>query len=366
MVVVVAVLAAVVLPANADAAPRQLTASGKLVRGPQLAGARVAWGEGRDGSNRQATVLGGPGVTRRVVYRDRGRSLGALTASSFGLAFDWRRITDGGRSGPQYTSRLRAGPLAGPFSAIRGCPLAGAADLDGALLATAELSDCPNDTGASQVVLRDLATGGQRAIPTTNFCGSSQGARLAGRYVAWCEQSNVRPTILVIVHDLVTGTEAYRIELRETGDLTFDVQADGKLALTYADLALPGRRTRTVLEWYSPAEPRAHRLSQDLRRSGVRITGDRMLVERDRGARSPGERRYELALFDLGGRTASVSRFAAGDRGGTGRRGEFDWDGRRVAYAFQRARLGRVRRGGRTRLRRISGPVVIQAKRPPR
>jgi hypothetical protein len=354
----IAVLAAVLAaPAAHGAAPR---VSGTLVAGPELAGSRVAWAESRGAADR--IRLAGGGSRPATIQHTRDRGLLLFDASPAVLAFDWARRSDGGRGGTIFHPDPRGGPLRGPYRPLAGCreefndeaAPRQESDLDGTLLLRGAGLPC-----SAGFVIDDLASGNSTPVDLPGRDVSAPMA-IAGRFIAFVEQ---RPDdhsfSWVTVWDRAAGREVYRTSNLPIGIPGIDLQPDGTLALGYVDESVDRTFGTSRVDWYSVAEPRQHRLPYSLTTPAVRISGDRILVEKKRP-----QGRRELALLGLRGGVQSVARFGRGDDRGYRRVGDFDFDGTRVAFARRKLRLVRVRRHGRVHLRRKLGPVTVELRRP--
>jgi hypothetical protein len=200
--------------------------AGRLEAGPQLAGARPAWGERR---GQRLLVRESGGAT---VFRSRAGAgpLAGLQASAGGIGFSL------GKS--QYF-----GPSGGSLTRIPGCRQPSPA-LDGLLVLYQTSHPCG---GESALHLRDLSSGSDTVI--ARLRSPPTALRLAGGFAAMAYAGRVD------VIDLASGTTVISAPRTPVGD--FDIQADGKLALS----RLPGHaicRGCLRVEWYSPAEPRPH------------------------------------------------------------------------------------------------------------
>lgn len=309
---------------SAAAAAGRPVPSERLVHGPVLAGGRVVWGELAGGQ--ESLRLASPELTTRVVYRpiSDDRVGQWLAASASLLAFERVGPTCPPQPGvvcPEAWDVL-AGRLTGPFrplapkeqcfSSWESSPF----DAFGRLLAE-KVSSCTTPSEI-RVVVHDLRTGRRRTIARlAGETGCCAGVAIAGRYVAWAQDSDAS----LVVFDLRSNRIAYRERVgtplgphRIAG---LDVEADGKSVVTTTD----GR----VL-WFGLGG-RAHRFRLPASGPLVRIGRGRILLDR----KEPGGA-SALVLADLAGRISTIARPAKPLR----LRGDFDFDGSRVTWASDR------------------------------
>ena len=307
-----------------------------LWQGPTLAGDAVVWGEaaGATGSLHQWTRRRG----ERVLYRSDSFALGRpLAASRTLLAFERTYPTCKPQPNvacPQAQDAL-VGPPQGPFHTLvrpRKCfmpTLDNTLALDGGIAAYLEV-ECEGQR--IRVVVRDVEHAGRPLIvrDAALSSGCCRNVAIAGRFVAWIDRHDV------VVYDRLARRLAYRTRIGpEAGvdvDLGFDLQRDGKVAVSYR-LVEVARSGPTTIAWLSPSAPRPHLLRLHASDTRIRIADDRIAVER---FLSPS--RSTLVVADLAGRARLVASFAPPVR----LRGRFDFDGRQIAWASDRVTSTRV------------------------
>ena len=213
------------------------------------------------------------------------------------------------------TFRLEAGPLGGELRLLFDCRENHPYDVDGDRIAYLGDGCTERDGGGTRMIVRDLAAEGAPVVRSFTVAERSFVGRvdLAGEHVAYNVSQGPRPGIAV--HDLVANAEAYRVPGAYSG---FSLQPDGKLAVAYSQAFDDCR-----VDWYSKAEPTAHRVGV-CPLGPVRLESDRIaLGRRDGDATS-------LDLVTLGGERRTATLFdPAGAHGG------FDWDGARLAYVVE-------------------------------
>ncbi len=307
-----------------------------LWQGPALAGDAVVWGEeaGATGSLHQWTQRRG----ERVLYRSDSLALGRpLAASRTLLAFE--RTYPSCKPQPNFVcpqaEDALVGPPQGPFRTLirpRKCSmptLGNTLALDGGMAAYLEV-DCEGQR--MRVVVRDVGHSGRPSIvrDAVLSSGCCRDVAIAGRFVAWSDRNEV------VVYDRLARRIAYRASIGpEAGidvDLGFDLQRDGKLAVSYRFVEI-ARAGPTTIAWLSPSAPRLHVLPLRGSDTRIRIAGDRIAVER---YLSPSA--SVLVVADLAGRARPVAGFAPLVR----LRGRFDFDGRQIAWASDRVTSTRV------------------------
>jgi hypothetical protein len=295
--------------------------------GPVLAGDSILYARGSE--SQIAIARTDDGVTGRSIgtirdLRGEYRSI-ALDASEQRVALAEVAHTCGFdcRTSTLVTDRVLAGPLDGPPVPVAGCgpeaPGCGAACFE----YTPEVSVSGTaiaffDRCGRRMVVRDDGGAGPPAERTFTPERPDGTPRVAGRYVAWLEWGPESVTSrTVVVHDWVTGQEAYRVDA--PGVTALDVQADGKVAY-----ALNEGRGTTRVAWASADEPRSH--------PGpvfptpivdVRIERDRIGV---RARESGTPRLATLAVLGLDARELARHRETAS-------LGGWDFDGTRIAWA---------------------------------
>jgi hypothetical protein len=335
MVRVLLVPATVALLAVGAGGAAPSTGSRVLWQGPVLGGESLVWSEaGASGSVHRWTA----GSGERVVYRSDSLALSRPIAAS-------RTLLAFGRSYPgcepqpnvacpQVEDAL-VGPPGGSYRTLvhpHTCVLATAGatlTLDRGVAAYIE-PDCRRNH--VQVVVRDLGHG-TRPLVVRQAAASQECCRdvaLAGRFVAWNEGRGD-----VVVYDRLAHRTAYRAHAAPNGgigvELGFDLQDDGKLAVAYRPIEVARTVPATVV-WFSRAAAKAHALPFRARDTRVRIAGDRIVYER-----FPNANTSALAVVDLAGHARTIARFAPPLRPG-----EFDYDGRRVAWSADRVTATRV------------------------
>src|SRR6266550_38151 len=307
-----------------------------LWQGPALAGDAVVWSEaaGATGSLHEWTQRRG----ERVVYRSDSLALGRpLAASPTLLAFE--RAYPSCKPQPNFVcpqaEDALVGPLHGPFRTLirpRTCtvPTSGnTVALDGGLAAYLEI-DCTGQR--MRVVVRDVGRSGKPLVvrDAALSSGCCRDVDIAGRFVAWTERNEV------VVYDRLARRVVNRARIGpEAGidvDLGFDLQRDGKLAVSYR-LVEFARAIPTTIAWISPSDPHLHVLPLRGTDTRIRIAGDHIALERFRRPSTS-----TLAIADLTGRSRPVAAFAPP----VGLHAQFDFDGRHVTWASRRVTSTRV------------------------
>src|SRR6266516_2174142 len=307
-----------------------------LWQGPALAGDAVIWGEetGGTGSLQRWTQRRG----ERVVYRSDTLALGRpLAASRTLLAFE--RTYPSCKPQPNFVCPQAEDALVGlpqgPFRTLvrpRKCSIPTSGNtlaLDGGVAAYLEV-DC--DRQRMRVVVRDI--GHSRTALIVRDAALSSGCcrdvALAGRFVAWIDRHDV------VVYDRLARRLAYRARIGpEAGidvDLGFDLQRDGKVAVSYR-LVEFARTGPTTIAWLSPSAPRLHLLRLRASDTTIRIAGDHIAAERFLSPSSS-----VLVVADIAGRARTVAHFAPP----VSLRGHFDFDGRHITWASDRVTSSRV------------------------
>jgi hypothetical protein len=307
-----------------------------LWQGPVLAGDAVVWGEAADATasiHRWTQRTG-----ERVLYRSDSLALGRPLASSRTLlAFERSYPSCKPQANlvcPQAEDAL-VGPPRGPFRTLippRTCITATSGRtlaLDGGMAAYLQI-DCAAQR--TRVVVRDIGHSGRPltvrdAALSSGCCGD---VAIAGRFVAWTEKNEV------VVYDRVARRLAYRARIGpEAGidvDLGFDLQRDGKIAVSYRLVEL-ARTGPTTIAWLSPSAPRLHVLHLRGNDTPIRIAGNHIAFERFRTPTTSA-----LVLADLAGRARPVAGFAPP----VSLHGRFDFDGRHVTWASDRVTSTRL------------------------
>jgi hypothetical protein len=308
--------------ANGVAVPVPLSHS---IAGPRLAGDSVVWVVATAAGGFELRTAGTDGAaTTFATLPDVGDSMGIqLVASArrvavaeYAIACDFDC-----RNSSRVVDNVLTGPLGGPLEQIAGCS-PGSMPCGGACSAGIRFDvDVWEDTVAyadrcDRLMVRDYSA--PAGTPDT-VLPRVVSVRTAGRFVAWPERDPITSTPLrLVVYDRAAAAEAYRVE---TPVRSFAIQADGKIAFVRDPQT--GEST-TDVAWASPAEPFAHVVETAADPPEVRIAADRIAV---RDAHSL--RVQEIRLLTLSGATeASVTAPAP--------IGDFDFDGRRLAWASRR------------------------------
>jgi hypothetical protein len=221
------------------------------------------------------------------------------------------------------------GPSGGPLTALS--PRCGGATLLRSLDASENLiayQAC--DAGEDAVIVDPAAAGDGTSVP-----GAGTGVRIAGRYLAWLENPQLIGQLGfghrydIVVYDRTAGAVAYRIPASSTfgGVHSFDIQSDGKLALSYVKLSKSGDESPMHVAWASPSEPRLHATKLPVAETyEVALEHDRIAFER--GTAADIIDLADIGVAPLSGRAHLV-----------GRNGEFitghptfDFDGHRLTW----------------------------------
>jgi hypothetical protein len=307
-----------------------------LWQGPTLAGDAVVWGEesGSTGSIHQWTQRRGD----RDLYRSDSLALGRpIAASRTLLAFE--RTYPSCKPQPNFAcpqaEDALVGPPQGPFRTLvqpRKCstPLSSnTLALDGSIAAYLEV-DCERQR--MRVVARDVGHSQKPLIvhDAALSSGCCRGVEIAGRFVAWSERNEI------VVYDRLARRLTYRARIGpQEGidvDLGFDLQRDGKVAVSYRSVGLAGA-VPTTIAWFSPSEPRLHKLSLRGSEPQIRIAANRIAFERFVTPNTSA-----LVVADLAGQAQPVARFAPP----VTFRSNFDFDGRHITWASDRVTSTRV------------------------
>jgi hypothetical protein len=201
--------------------------------------------------------------------------------------------------------------------------------LDGGVAAYLEV-DCAAQR--MQVVVRDVGHSGRPLIvrDAALSSGCCRDVAIAGRFVAWSDKNDV------VVYDRLARRFAYRARIGpEAGigvDLGFDLQRDGKVAVSYR-LVEVARTGPTTIAWLAPSAPSLHLLPLRGSDTRIRLAGDRIAVERFLTPTTS-----VLVVADLAGQARRVAGFAPPLR----LLGRFDFDGTRIAWATDRVTSNRV------------------------
>jgi len=320
-------IAAFVLVGSSGAAHRT-PESRVLWQGPVLAGDAAVWGEGSGGKGSLHLWTQRRGA--RVVYTSDSLALGRpLAASRTLLAFERTYPNCPPRPNlvcPEATDAL-VGPLTGPYRTLvrpRTCFLPTVGNtlaLDGGVATYLEV-DCAEDR--LRVLARDVARHGGPVVlhEAAVSSGCCRDLAIAGRRDAW---GNGRD---IIVYDRLARRTSYSTRIGPEGidvDLGFDLQRDGKLAVSYR-LVEFARAGPATIAWRSLSSTRLHLLNLRARDTRLVIAGSRIAFERYVTGKSGA-----LVVADLAGRARTIARFAPPRR-----LRDFDFDGRRVTWASDR------------------------------
>jgi hypothetical protein len=354
-----AATAVLVLSWGSPAGARTLIAEPDGIEaGPTLAGAGVAWAEGRFGG--ASKIQRGSGGSRPITVarfpdpapEDEFQFVGSLAGSETNLAFvrgTYRSVMNGDH-GTVYDlgAELFAGPLGSP-AAIQGSSAIREdencsqeivapefADLDGRTVALVEeVYPCVAGSFAEpseRLLTIDLGTG-ERAVldeqPVISGFGNSQ-VRIEGAYVAWRYHVGPRYEDRISVYDLTDRSDAYSVVVA-TGASAIDVQADGKLAAMRGLMRKDGLGSaRAVPVWFSKQEPFEHPLpfrASDI--APMEISDDQIVFQRGLEPATG-----ELVVSRLDGTSARITRFSRARRLAAG--GRIDLDGSNLTYAERR------------------------------
>lgn len=327
-------LALLALVPGAASARTVIRVGGALGAGPVLAGDAVVF------ASRDPDVLVDPRTRVRQPFRvrlasaNRTTELGVaqradessgeadlqLAASPSRVAVELAPTVLQGKYQTPFPGRrsVLSGPLDGPVGERFGCP-----DEDAAGIAVADDSVVSVACGG-----RDVQVDGVTVARVVSELAISRVAA-AGTFIAWQADRSLSVARR-------TGQVIYRVTLPDDIDpvgqrVEWALQADGKVAVVSANAEDCTERTSRAA-WYSPREPRAHRLPARPCRPGVALAGDRILYR-------PAVRGVPvLALSDLTGRALSrVGTMASADAvigGGIGeQRPAFALSKTQVAYA---------------------------------
>ena len=354
-------LAAIALTLTfAPAAAAETVAQRTPVVGPVFAGDAVAWGEE---SPRGATrvMLGAPGRESVLVYRlapatarktERSfsgmHSAFAASATRFAALLTTATVifAESDSVSTATTDAAVGGPLRGPVGIFAGClPRRGdlgcgatcafiqGVDVDGARTAVASSTRVACDE--REVPPRHAVTvhDGARTVTVTGGEGFRiADVELAGRFVAWVEDSVSGPEVLR-VHDLERGAEVVRLTGRDVDARTFwaiGLQADGTVAATFS-----GRRDRrgARLGVIAPGTPGVRLLARHVG-NGLAIASGRVLYEHVISYRRNETRLVLRSLAD--GRRTVLARLHERRR----LTGDFDLDANRATWAELPTRRG--------------------------
>jgi hypothetical protein len=317
--------------------PVERPGSRVLLAGPVLAGAAVVWLERRGSEARLERAV--PGRRPTVLFRQalRNGSLDDVAASQGVVALERLTSVCPPPNPPiAYSCTEHREVLGGaPSGLLR--VLATSDDCGGASISVPTSVDASGDLVAMgenvcvspgnrrrQIVVVRLGRTSPSLVCDADLVHGPAlcrgDARIAGRFVAWSEGRDA-----VVVYDRLRRRVAYRPLLPRVQ--SFDVQADGTLAVAYYPQGLEGGAS---VAWRTPRAGGVLPFRAGVSgrpRSVVRIAGDRILAER---VLSPSS--SALVVSDLRGRTRRIARFASPVR----REGDFDLDGRQVTWASTR------------------------------
>jgi hypothetical protein len=328
----------VLLGGTAGAGAAERAAPPVLQVGPVLAQGGVAWGEQAAGA--LDIRLARPGHASVVLYRHADAQLTEIAGSPSLVAFRFEETSCGsvGMSCGSSRHLVSVGP-GGRVSHISDTPscdgggwlvfpgMPDSLDTAGRRVTSSETrASCAGSTPKfhRRVFVRDPS--GTRVLVDRSQPTPDQwtgDVRLAGRFLAWSTDRGGT----VVVYDLAAGKVAYRARLLDRqglGNVTFDVQSDGKLVVAYQPSA--SERAGRVLVFEPDGASRVLPLSAVVpgAGAGIRLGGDRIAVVRPTGQSSS-----ELVVSDLSGHSTTMARFD----GVAYRPVGFDYDGTRLVWA---------------------------------
>jgi hypothetical protein len=319
----IAMLAVAVLAfaAPAGAAVTQM-ATGMPVGEVELAGQSVVFGSFGGGTARVMRADPGGSITKLAEHTVPGDDDDECCSTYFSTAFSasatqvafssfYEAYVKGSLA--QSNFKLSAGPPQGAVAQLFDCGLNHPYDVDGDRIAYLG-DDCTEKTSGlgARVVVRNLAAAGAPVVGSFAMTRQPNTLDLAGDHVALSGFFAAAPELIVYS---LSGAEQYKINHNFA---LYSLQADGKLAVAH-----PTAQGDCRLEWFSKAEPVAHRIDV-CPRGRVRMAGDRIAVDRLQGTTS------SLDVVALNGSTRSVTFFQP-----SGALTGFDWDGSRLAYGVQ-------------------------------
>jgi hypothetical protein len=266
----------------------------------------------------------------------RHRSVPHLAASSRRWVVENRLVwADGGPVHFQHDQlEAFAGPAGGPLEPLyQPC-----VDLNDQLL-TLRSVDVDGDRYvfrgpgcAGELIGASLANADSKPPAMMELPAGAIGLRVAGHYGAW-----LVPAIRfsMVVFDLAAGREAYRVELaaRFTSPVygpvaSFELQADGKVALSYYLFRRHSFAMRVA--WASPQQPRLHILGlPPAAHYSLRLAANQIALLRAASSSTGMITNGTLELRSLTGRLLHVVARGVDDQLVNER---FDFDGRHVAY----------------------------------
>lgn len=309
---------------QASAADRVASVEGDLEQGPLLVGGQVAWRESLcfrncaqyesdgycdDSSLALAVRLSRKGRRTRTLASGRNDCSDAGPSSSASaLSFDISRShfalerssTFGSEEAYGSASTLHAGPIGGPLKRLYRCgdeEVFSQFALDGQRLF---YNPTPCAESPDSLVVLNLRSGKAMRVPVPAKV-RIYFLQLAGRYAAFTVQSRVSPYASeTVVYDLAARSEAYR-----TGT-SGALSRDGKMVVLRSVRARKNDGKyceRRSLSWYSPAEPRPHRIPVSACNHPVLFAGQRIVYL------APGKPGRSVKIATLQGKTRTVLRF---------------------------------------------------------
>jgi hypothetical protein len=288
--------------------------------GPVLAGDGVVW------STFGGRVVHAAGGVPETIFTARRDEIVWLQGSRGRVAAFWDRTRGarfcyvGGPCSPPRGELVGGFPMRRKLGAIerRGRCRASLEDptemgLSGDRLIYEERLWCGRRTRL-RLVVRNLRTGNRRVVHR----GNTERPQLAGRFAAFFAGRR-----LVVVDARTRRVAAVARGIRSYRTW-YSLDADGTVALvTFRGLRFHGR-----LDWFSPREPRLHRLPARpsiFSSEPLIVAGGRIVFVRDRGR--------ELAVTDLAGNERAIARFDFPEV-----LDEFAFDGVQVAWRSSRYR----------------------------
>lgn len=338
LVVVLAGVAAAV-PARAGTTP----VDGRVMNGPLLAGDQAVWVQGDIGQRRSlwAATPGGPA---RELWPGR-PPVGCELVDKFDTAGEHVLLTVRHNPKNAQNSCMASNDVSTVLMRTDGstwswpstCPSGHAWDIEGTQLLVAK-SDCGDMTVLGLDDGRIVRRVNSRAIQRMTWIRQ---AELAGDYAAVMDAPtglDLEPQPVVVVVDLRTGEEAYRVTLRPWfGPFVaanflaeMEIEPDGSLTVGIERWDTPGRRG--VLLAASRERPEPRLLSKPVLLDQY---GSRQLAQTGSLLALYSRWEQEMVLLDTTTDTVHsvFDRFGAGvDPGPAGPEGGVDWDGRRLVW----------------------------------
>jgi hypothetical protein len=336
----------VLAPVAADA--RSISIGRGPIGGPALGGDGVAWVERRSGGAEvRLARFGGP--VRQIQVLDESESrvgFAPMEASSSRVLVAPHRFQGGPRLYHFAGTDVFAGAWGEPLRQVRPLCEAGgdiSTDVDGDLIAYLRCAPDPVPSGYTRTaIVTDFSSDPPNSQTVEN---AGFGLRVAGRYLAWLERYRPPGAVYalpydVVVYDRVAGKLVYRIRaaaLKE-GVRSFDLQADGKLAIAFAVYPHRYGQAVTRVGWASPVAPKLHVLPLPAAQSySVRIANNTIAFARSRDP-SGSVVNAKVGIATLGGRFRTIVRNAEVSQWFLG----FDYDGRRIAWLSYGCSTARV------------------------